>query len=240
MPVQADGRHGYQAYRSCLRWDFGFTCSFCLLHEGDLADFGGEGLGVMWIEHLIPASRETDGINDYGNCFYACRFCNRSRSRAPLIDEVGRKLLDPCSCVWNLHFTLSDDDLLLADESDSDAIYTQEAYDLNDPRKVRRRRIRRERLTEWLSVIRHGLSRVEALIALSQRVAPQDAAFILDEALALRQRIKLAKVEVLRYLAVPGDSDKQCSCARENQCTLPVWLDTQTLELPIEVILIQE
>lgn len=33
-------------YRACLRWDFAFTCGFCLLHEVDLfGSEGGEGLG---------------------------------------------------------------------------------------------------------------------------------------------------------------------------------------------------
>lgn len=27
------GRHGYQAFRQCLRWEFGFSCSFCLCHD---------------------------------------------------------------------------------------------------------------------------------------------------------------------------------------------------------------
>mgnify|MGYP001050588417 CR=1 FL=1 len=26
----------YRSYVDCLRWDFGFTCPFCLMHEPDL------------------------------------------------------------------------------------------------------------------------------------------------------------------------------------------------------------
>ncbi len=41
----APGR--YDSFRPCLRWDFGFTCAFCLLHEADLAEHGTEGTGLM-------------------------------------------------------------------------------------------------------------------------------------------------------------------------------------------------
>ena len=26
----------YEAYRDCLRWEFGFTCAVCLVHESDV------------------------------------------------------------------------------------------------------------------------------------------------------------------------------------------------------------
>src|SRR6185295_6012825 len=165
-PPEATGRHGYRAYRSCLRWDFGFTCAFCLLHEGDLADLGAEGLGITWIEHFTPASLNVGKVNDYENCFYTCRFCNLSRRQAPPVDESGRRLIDPCSHAWGERFSLSENDLLVTDETDSDAVYTLEAYDLNDERKVTRRHRRRERLTEWLALLRGGPSRITSLVAL--------------------------------------------------------------------------
>jgi hypothetical protein len=239
-PAAADGRYGYQAYRSCLRWDFAFSCAFCLLHEGDLADFGAEGLGVMWIEHFSPASRASEKVNDYENCFYTCRFCNRARSRAPLVDENGRRLLDPCSHAWGRHFVLSDDDRLVP-ANDPDAVYTEEAYALNDLRKVRRRRIRRERMTEWLTLIGQGPSRAKALIALSERVSSiEDAELLLDEAIALRRRVGLAIKEIQRYFAVSADVDYPCSCGLEDQCRLPAWLDFQTFELFLDMSPIQK
>jgi hypothetical protein len=33
----------YKTYRACLRWEFGFSCAFCLLHETDLMPCGAEG-----------------------------------------------------------------------------------------------------------------------------------------------------------------------------------------------------
>jgi hypothetical protein len=239
-PATADGRYGYQAYRSCLRWDFAFSCAFCLLHEGDLADVGTEGLAIMGIEHFSPASRASEKINDYENCYYACRFCNRARSRAPLVDENGRRLLDPSSHVWGQHFVLSDDDRLVP-VSGPDAEYTEQAYALNDLRKVRRRRIRRERMTEWLALIAQGPSRAKALIALSEKVPSiEDAQLLLDEAIALRRRVGLAIKEIQRYFAVPADADYPCACGLEDQCRLPTWLDSQTFELALDLSPIQE
>jgi len=69
-PKATHGRYGYRAYRACLRWEFGFSCAFCLLHEADLARQGVEGLGVTGIEHFSLASTHPESINDYDNCFY--------------------------------------------------------------------------------------------------------------------------------------------------------------------------
>src|SRR5690349_1008078 len=84
QPEGVTGRYGYRAYRACLRWEFGFTCAFCLLHEADLAPFGAEGLGVMTIEHFVPVSVDEEKAGEYRNCYYACRLCNQSRSNAPV------------------------------------------------------------------------------------------------------------------------------------------------------------
>ncbi|MFY9823783.1 MAG: hypothetical protein WAM82_20555 [Thermoanaerobaculia bacterium] len=188
----------------------------------------------MWTEHFSPAGTVSEKVNDYENCFYACRFCNRTRSRAPLVDESGRRLLNPCSHAWGRHFVVSDDDQLVP--LDPDAEYTERTYALNDLRKVRRRRIRRERLTEWLSLIRQGPARVKALIALSERVTSiADAELLLDEAMALRRRVGLAMQEVQRYFAVPSDAATPCSCGLEDQCRLPAWLDSQAFEDSVSV-----
>lgn len=74
----------YPTYRPCLRWDFAFACAFCLIHEADLAEHGVEGTGLTSIEHRVPRSDPSAGeslTDDYSNCYYACRFCNGSRSK---------------------------------------------------------------------------------------------------------------------------------------------------------------
>lgn len=67
-PPLATGDQGYPEYRQCLRWEFGFTCSFCLCHEADLALDGAEGTGITQTEHWIPVSKDKSKINDYRNC----------------------------------------------------------------------------------------------------------------------------------------------------------------------------
>jgi hypothetical protein len=189
-------------------------------------------MGLTWIEHFLPASLDPGKINQYENCFYACLFCNRSRGIAPPQDEAGRKLIDPCSQVWAERFFPTDDDLLLPDRGDPDAVYTAEAYDLNDPRKVRRRRLRRERLAEWLAVLKEGPRQVRSLIALAETVfSLSESAFLLETAASLRNGILRAASEIQRYAAVPADADDVCRCEREEHHELPEWLATQTQEL---------
>src|SRR5215210_7160639 len=111
-PRPTRGRRGYQAFRPCLRWEFGFTCAFCLAHESDLVEHGAEGTGLMTIEHFLPVSAGKTPVeaetlaNDYGNCFYACRYCNGARIAAPVVDLRGRRLLNPCTHAWSEHFNL--------------------------------------------------------------------------------------------------------------------------------------
>src|SRR5436190_1471867 len=68
-------RAGYATYRSCLRWEFGFTCAFCLLHEADLVEEGVQGTGLTTIEHHVAQSADLTLVDTYENCFYACRYC---------------------------------------------------------------------------------------------------------------------------------------------------------------------
>lgn len=229
-PPETTGRYGYREYRPCLRWEFGFTCAFCLLHEGDLADLGAEGMGLTWIEHFQPASLNVENVNEYGNCFYTCPFCNRSRGTAPTVDGKGRKLINPCSHAWAERFSLSDG-RLFPDTTDPDAVYTAKVYDLNDPRKVERRRLRRERLEEWLRLLREGPWHVQSLIALSEKTSLAEAVVLVNTALSLRSQIFRAFFEIQRYAAVPRDSDNVCLCGGDEHHRLPEWLANQTQEI---------
>src|SRR3990170_75943 len=73
----------YTRYRPCLRWEFGFTCAFCLLHETDLIEHGISRTGLTSIEHHIAQSEAPFLRDRYDNCLYACRFCNKARSNLP-------------------------------------------------------------------------------------------------------------------------------------------------------------
>ena len=91
----------YPLYRSCLRWEFAFSCAFCWVHESDLIEHGVEGLGLTAIEHHRTRSAYPELTNDYHNCFYACRLCNTARGDSPDVSAVGgHRLLDPCTVAW--------------------------------------------------------------------------------------------------------------------------------------------
>lgn len=64
-PPQPSGRFGYQRFRPCLRWEFGFSCAFCLLHEVDFDAYGSERSGQMSIEHHVAADQDDSLINVY-------------------------------------------------------------------------------------------------------------------------------------------------------------------------------
>lgn len=209
-PKPARGRYGYRAYRPCLRWDFGFTCAFCLLHEADLSEHGVEGTGLTSVEHFVPVSNGGD-VNDYQNCFYACRFCNQARGDAPVVDSRGRRLLNPCSHVWAEHFRPELDCLAPLSE---EAAYTHEAYDLDDPRKVELRKIRCERLQELGQLLSEGPPLLERLIRRLPAQPVESQLDILRAAEELRRSIGNALRDMLRYLAIPRDADATCRCEK--------------------------
>ncbi len=230
-PRTAGGRFGYQSYRPCLRWDFGFTCPFCLLHEADLSEHGVEGTGMTSVEHFVPVSHDAAGTNDYENCYYSCRFCNASRADTPLVDARGRQLLDPCTEAWEDHFVLRGDRL---EARTAEATYTSEVYSLDDDRKVVMRRTRRERVGEWLRLIYEGPGIVEALLSqCADEGVSAKAAKLFAAAEMLQLSILGAFRDIQRFMVIPRDADTACRCEQTDQLQLPEALVSQVLTLPV-------
>lgn len=228
QPDEVTGRYGYRAYRACLRWEFGFTCAFCLLHEADFAPFGAEGLGLMTIEHFVPVSADEEKAGEYGNCYYACRLCNQSRSKAPVVDRRKRRLLDPCQHVWSDHFRVHPDGRFLPIDGDPDAAYTARLYDLNDERRLALRDFRRQRLTEALRVIREAPEEIQMLLDQCAVAPPERSVVLLRAATRLRSLILLARLDLQRFAAIPRDADDQCRCGHRTHHSLPAGLSEQT------------
>ena len=159
----------YQSYRHCLRWDFGFTCAVCLVHEADLKDIGAEGFALTAVEHYHPRSLRQDLVNSYDNCLYICRLCNTARSNRPAIDATGRRLLNITIDRWSDHFRL-DGAKLESRDGDANAQYTYEAYDIDDPRKRAMRRNRQEAISGALEY----LTRAQPAMVLLTHLAHQD------------------------------------------------------------------
>ncbi len=222
-PSPAKGENGYRAYRACLRWDFGFSCPFCLLHEADFAWQGAEGLGIFWVEHHYPVSTHPDETNRYENCLYSCKLCNRARSDTPVTDARGRRLLNPRIHAWVDHFELALDELR-PKEGDADAEYTFRTYDIGDQRKIELRQLRRKILEECYAVLERGPQMMERLVE-------KGDAESLRAAEALRECVRPAEMIVKRYAAIPTDADHSCRCGRTDHHSLPAALRSQCREI---------
>ncbi len=217
-----------------MRWDFGFTCALCLLHEADLyGGHPGEGLGGTTVEHWVARSHDASLQGEYANCLYACRFCNRSRSARPTRQGEAR-LLDPTRDAWGEHFAAAAD-RLQAVAGDGDADYTHAAYELDDPRKVARRRARRELIADRLGLLARLESEITELLRLADLLRRRDLrrfAAVLEQIRAIRADGRRALGDLYRYAAVPRDAPRTCRCAEPRDHTLPGELDRQMLELP--------
>lgn len=224
----------WTAYRACLRWDFGFTCALCLLHEADLyGGHPGEGLGGTTVEHRVPRSEDPARAYEYGNCLYACRLCNRARSARPELHQ-GARLLDPTEASWSLNFAAADDRLLPLGGNAS-AAYTHLVYDLDDPRKTERRRARRELLNDRLLLLRGLEVETASLLELADALRQTDRERfirVLDRLRSIRVEARRALGDLKRYAAVPTDAPSRCRCRAAGQRTLPVELDRQMIEIP--------
>lgn len=224
----------WSQFRPCLRWDFGFTCPFCLLHESDLfGAAGGEGLGGTTVEHFVPRSVDPGRELDYTNCLYACRLCNRARSNRPIQQESAR-LLDPTGTAWARHFELSEDEIEPM-AGDLDAAYTHETYDLNDARKVVRRQLRYQLVSDRLQLLEQLGGEIQAILRLAEqfrRDHPLRFALAIRRVRSLRSAMRRALADLARYAAVPADAPASCRCESAEGLTLPSSLEEQNVDLP--------
>lgn len=217
----------YGHFRQCLRWDFGFTCAFCLLHEADLAEYGVEGTGTTAVEHWIPRSTRSDLANQYSNCLYICRYCNGARSNRPVVGGSGT-LLDPRVEAWSEHFEVRDFEMF-AKIDDPDAEYTADTYDFADRRKTAMRRGRAQFLAFLWKVLEDPELPSAALRAVADTQDPVERDRILDDVERFELERRLALRQASRFLAVPADA-KSCRCAAPAE--LPAWLSQQLVEVP--------
>lgn len=217
---------GYQEYKPCLRWDFGFICAFCLLHEVDICPQGTSGLPVFSAEHLELQSTDDQKANDYGNVVYACSFCNTARRSKPRVTPEAR-LLDPTKDVWAQHFR-NQENYLVPQEHDADAIYTHEAYDLDDDRKVARRETRYETLSANVKIIKEGSAFLKELF---DRVGKNPDKFFIETTRQLRASILQALKNLEPYAAIPKDAPTQCRCRTRDMHSLPEEFAKQIMQI---------
>lgn len=222
IPPTVRGKEGFKSYRPCLRWEFGFSCAFCLLHEVDLFAAGIEGTALTWVEHHVPKSRLESGRNHYENCFYSCRFCNSAHGALPVVDPEGNRLLDPCRVAWGAFFELRDDELRPRDEGD--AAYTHRTYDLDEPRKMKLRKARRETLAAMNACLSQGRQVHDRLLERARDTADSSLVDLAQEAWEL---FELAGRQREHLVGIPQDADLVCACGHDRNCSLPEVLFEQ-------------
>lgn len=231
QPPPAGGGRGYRAFVPCLRWDFGFTCAFCLLHEADVtAGMGVSNVsgGAMSVEHRVLRRDRPDLANDYGNCYYACENCNKARATRPITTAEGT-LLDPIRDCWADHFRWQDLRLVALDAGDRDAGYTLSAYRLNSPYKLERRRSRWRLLVDYRRALHNNPRLIQRLRALWRATRRAE----LIEAIGqLRLQLRRASEVLERFSCVPADAPGACRCGRRDHHSLPPVLGSQCHELP--------
>ncbi len=194
---------GYRAYLECLRWEFGFSCAFCLLHEADLVDYPIRGTGLFSIEHIVTRYADLSRQNIYENCAYACRFCNRARGYQPIEDERGRKLIAPMHVSWAEHFTALNDKLVPRTD---DADFTgNKLYRVNDELKVKLRKQRREVIGKCLDILAKAPREIARYVAIARRNASRigeeyqrDAQSALDAAGVWEARLRESREKLAR------------------------------------------
>lgn len=216
-----------------MRWDFGFTCAFCLLNEADFHHgLTGEGLGVTSIEHFIPRSAEKARSLAYDNCIYACRLCNGARSNRPVRKGEAR-LLDPTREPWSDHFERVDDQIIPKD-GNVDAAYTESAYDLNEARRVERRERRRRLLTDRLKLLRRLNTELLELQERAMRIRRKNRSKFVEIWITIGEIRREGRrvLEILEmYRAIPRDAAGKCRCGVPDNHSLPEELEWQTLEV---------
>jgi hypothetical protein len=192
-----------------LRWEFSFTCAFCLLHEADFSPIGTERLALLQIEHLVARVIAPGLEAIYSNCYLACRLCNVAKRDQPVVDDKGVRLLDPRTDSWSDHFAWAEDELVPLNEH---ARRTWVAYDLGDPIKTQRRAYRRVFIEQRLRQLAEDIPNYfELFAAMVERGTPEERL----KAVHAMARLEEARVNLLfelgHYQAVPRDA-RTCRC----------------------------
>lgn len=224
----------YVRYRACLRWDAGFTCCFCLVHESDLAPGGVEKTAQTSIEHIEPQVQAPHLSGVYENCAYACRHCNNSRGKLPTTHPSGARLLHPWRDAWGAHFRLHEDRLepAQAGEEGRHARYTAEVYQLNDPARVKLRRNRRLLLIDRIRLFARDVAALEDQAM--RQPTPEDKLRLLDLARELTKARAFALDELRQRTAIPADAPTRCRCDGQEHHCLPSEMQREVLRLAID------
>jgi hypothetical protein len=119
----------------------------------------------------------------------------------------------------------------------SDASYTWETYDLNDPRKIELRRKRRESIEVCIALADRESIRALHDKLLSRAFASSDPVLIeaaVETARKLWEAHGRARKDLRQFAAIPRDADGVCRCHSTGGHSLNTVLDEQTLEVDLD------
>lgn len=146
---------GYDEYREYLRYDFWYSCGYCLITEA-------EAMAVRFvIDHYEPKSIRRDLEHDYANLVYACDPCNTfkgHRSPPPEARAKGYRFFKPDEDVYAIHFTISG---IRLEGKTPTGEFSIDALNLNRLNLRRLRGVRRQLadcdalVTEGIAALRH-------------------------------------------------------------------------------------
>lgn len=221
----------YQRYRSCLRWDAGFTCCFCLVHESDLAPGGVEKTAQTSIEHIEPRAHAPHLAAEYENCAYACRFCNSARGTFPTVHPSGARLLHPWRDAWGAHFRLHEYRLAPVHQGHGgrDARYTADVYQVNDETRIKLREKRHQFLLDRMRFFVRNVDELEELA--ERQSSPEDRLRLLLLARELATARQTALIELGERKATPADAPTHCRCGSQENHQLPPEIEVWRVSL---------
>lgn len=205
-------------FRDCLRWEFGFTCAVCLLHERHfvLPGTGVDGTGQWTVEHIVlkstPEGKPLENI--YTNCLFMCRLCNTTRGNRHSHQKVdGTRLLNPIDDVWAEHFQVNGERLDPL-EGDKDASYTETAYGINDYEHVARRRAMGQLLRDSMSALRMAMAEVAHKDAelLRPNVSVDRKAELQVSRGRWAAEVRRWRIALEQYSGIPQDAPETCRC----------------------------
>lgn len=179
------------------------------------------------MEHGALRSQAPELADEYENCFYSCRFCNEARGSQPLVDDQRKRLLNPCEAAWGEHFELTEDEIRVKEDI-PDAAHTHAVYDLNDPRKVRMRRKRRNVISERLEILSETRPLHDRLMQKAQKTGDPT---LVDDAILAWENFRRACDDLLRFLPVPEDASRRCLCRHTRHHALPEVLEEQLVAI---------
>ena len=159
--------------------------------------------------------------------FYICRFCNEARSNLA-VTQNGRQLLKPTEDAWAEHFEVDEFEMR---SLDGDATYTEQAYDINDRRKIVLRRERARVYDDHIPLIDHadGIMKLHDLAKQQSSIDAQRS--ILAAAERQRNATQHALTDLQGYSVIPPDAPDACKCG-DVELKLPDAIGSQEMSLP--------